>query len=139
MKEYKINIDKSKEVFNKCKSHIAIKECYNNVFRVSTDYSKNFNNNKWRVTYGYMTVTVNLLCRHCFIIDENNEVIDPTILLTFKGEAPQYFAMKIFDNYNEYLSAIERERRFPALNFYLRNEDFQAEKWAQKNNYILIG
>lgn len=70
---------KSKEIYESCKQNIAIKECYNNVFNVVTDYIGKFRNGEWQVAYGYVETMAGFYCRHCFIIDENNKVIDPTI------------------------------------------------------------
>lgn len=138
MDKYILNIDKSKEVYSKCKKRLAAKECYNNVFRVATDYITNFKTKKWRIAYGYMTVLDNLLCRHCFIIDENNTVIDPTIILINRTDA-EYYTMKIFDDWCEYFKAIKKEQYLPALYRYLNEYNKIALNWAEENQYVLIG
>lgn len=138
MQKHTLNIDKSKEVAQRCKKQLEIKMCYNNVFKVVTTYIDNFHNGKWKVAYGYMTIFENLLCRHCFIIDENNNVIDPTLAIRENVDT-EYYAMKVFDDINEYFSAISNEKYFPALTRYLRENDKQAYKWGEINGFILIG
>ena len=138
MQKYTLNIDKSKEVAEHCKKHLKLKMCYNNVFNVATTYVDNFHNGKWKIAYGYITSVANLLCRHCFIIDENNDVIDPTIALRNDVDA-EYYTMKIFDDIDEYFNAISQEQYYPALERYLRENNKQAYKWADKNGFILMG
>lgn len=82
-----------------------MKECYNNIFNVVTDYIPKFRCSLWRVAYGYMKVFDNVYCRHCFVIDENNKVIDPTLYTTERQDidSKEYFASYIFDDINAYL------------------------------------
>lgn len=138
MQKYTLNIDKSKEVAKHCKKVLEIKMCYNNVFKVTSAYINNFEDGKWKVAYGYMTSVKNLLCRHCFIIDENNDVIDPTLALRKDVDA-EYYVMKIFDDVYEYFDAILQYECFPALEHYLYENDKQAQKWADENGFILLG
>lgn len=135
-----LDIEKSKAVFEYCKSRLAMKECYNNIFKVVTDYISKFRNDEWKVAYGYVTVFENVMCRHCFIIDEKGEVIDPTIFTTPHIDTDrQYITMKIFDDIDDYFNAIEQENYFPALDKTLRENAVQTQKWANENGYILTG
>lgn len=140
MRRYEFDIDKSKEVYEYFKDEIKIKECYNNIFNVFTLSPKTFREGKWKVAYGYVEVMAGLFCRHCFIIDENDKVIDPT---NFAQENPPldrtYYVMAVFDDADEYLSAIEQNDLFPALDKYLREKDKQAHLWARENGVILAG
>jgi hypothetical protein len=138
MQKYALNIDKSKEVAEHCRKHLKLKMCYNNVFNVVTTYIDNFHNGKWKIAYGYISSVANLLCRHCFIIDENNDVIDPTIALRNDVDA-EYYTMKIFDDIDEYFNAVSQGQYYPALERYLYENDKQAQKWADENGFILIG
>lgn len=140
MVEYIFDAEKSKEVFEVSKKYIEVKLCYNNVFRVVTDNINKFNSNQWKVAYGYMNVFANVLCRHCFIIDENNKVIDVTVYANSNLDLDRkYYVMKIFEDINTYFDAIEDDEFYPALEFYLRKENGQAQLWAEKNNFILTG
>ena len=139
MRKYKLDYDKSKEIYKSCKSHIKIKECYNNIFNVVTDYISNFRSNKWKVAYGYTEVMPLLYCRHCFIIDENKNVIDPTICTNANPNINrEYITIKIFDDIDEYFTAIERENYMPALDYYLKENAKTTQNKANKKGYILI-
>ena len=135
-----LDVEQSRAVFEDCKSRLAMKECYNNVFYVVTDYISKFRKGEWKVAYGYMTVFENVMCRHCFIIDEKGEVIDPTIFTTPNIYTDrQYITMKIFDDISDYFTAIEQADYFPALDKALKENEAQIQKWANKNGFILTG
>lgn len=139
MIKYLLDVEQSKAVYSDCKPLMQMKMCYNNVFHVVTDYITKFRNGEYKVAYGYMTVFDNVLCRHCFIIDNNDKVIDPTIFAGSCDTGREYYAMKIFDDIDVYLSAIEEENYYPALDRYLKTENKQAIKWADENGFILTG
>lgn len=138
----KLNLDKtkSKEVYDYFKDNIKIKECYNNTFNLFTLCPKTFREGKWKVAYGYVEVMPLLYCRHCFVVDENDKVIDPTIYVQNKpNDDRDYFVMYVFDDTDEYLNAIESDNLMPALEKYLREQDKQAQQWANENGYLFIG
>lgn len=138
----KLNLDKtkSKEVYDYFKDNIKIKECYNNTFNLFTLCPKTFREGKWKVAYGYVEVMPLLCCRHCFVVDENDKVIDPTIYVQDKpNDDRKYFVMYVFDDTDEYLNAIESDNLMPALDKYLREQDKQAQQWANENGYLFIG
>ena len=140
MRKYYLDIEKSKEVYDYFKDNIKVKECYNNIFNVFTLSPKTFRDGKWKIAYGYVEVMPLLYCRHCFILDENDKIIDPT---TFAQPEPQlnreYYITTIFDNTDEYLSAIESDNLMPALDKYLKEQDKQAQQWAKNNGVLFIG
>ena len=140
MKKHQLNVEQSKAVYEHCKQHILIKHCYNNVFETVTDYISKFRNGNWKVAYGYVEVMAGLYCRHCFILDSDGGVIDPTIYA--QSEPPlqrEYLVMTVFDDVDEYFNAIERDDYMPALDSYLKDDDKQACEWAKNNGYVLVG
>ena len=140
MVEYIFDAEKSKEVFDISEKQIQVKQCYNNVFRVVTDNIHKFKSNQWRVAYGYTNILDNILCRHCFILDENNKVIDVTVYAKSTLDLDRkYYVMKIFEDINTYFDAIEKDEFYPALEFYLRAENKKANEWAMQNGFILTG
>lgn len=140
MKKHQLNIEQSKAVFEHCKQHLKMKHCYNNVFEVVTDYMSNFRSGKWKIAYGYVNVIPCVYCRHCFVLDENDEVIDPTIFTKPQGETNnEYLVMTTFDDVDEYLTAIENEDYMPALNGYLKEYEKSAYEWAKTEGIALIG
>lgn len=135
----KMDVTKSKELYETCKDRIEPKSCYNNVFAVLDYDNKPFREGTWRIGYGYVQVFENLYCRHCFIVD-NEKVIDPT---TFTHKEPPtqriYYVMYVFDDVDEYLSAVFDEDCMPALDLYLRDKDKAAQEWAKEHSLIFVG
>ena len=76
MIKYQLDYDKSKKVYEDFKSEVKIKKCYNNIFNILTLNNATFREGKWKVAYGYTEVMPLVYCRHCFILDENDKVID---------------------------------------------------------------
>ena len=139
MKKYSLNIEVSRNLYNKHKCKIEPKNCYINIFNISTLYPKTFHSGEWKIAYGYVSSIDNVYCRHCFIL-AGNEVIDPTVFSTERNnESCRYYIIKVFNSIGEYLDALSEERNFPALVKYLKKEDDKAWEWAQQNGYIFIG
>lgn len=140
MDRYELNIEQSKRVYEECKPYIEFKMCYKNVFHCVTDFNSKFRSGEWKVAYGYVEAIAGVYCRHCFIIDENNKVIDPTIFTnTDTNYHRTYLLLKAFDDVDEYLAAIEWDNLMPALEGYLQDDTKEAYKWAENKGYILIG
>ncbi|AIG26794.1 hypothetical protein BRLA_c024740 [Brevibacillus laterosporus LMG 15441] len=51
---------------------------YSNVFYASLHIKSKFIEGDWKVAYGYMPSVENIMVRHCFIVNEMGEAIDPT-------------------------------------------------------------
>ena len=139
MRKCQLDIEKSREVYEYFKDNIKVKECYNNVFKVFELSQKTFRDGKWKIAYGYVEVMAGLYCRHCFILDENGKVIDPTIFAqTEQRLQREYYVMAVFDDVDEYLTAIMNDDCMPALDKYFREQDKKAQKWAIDNGIIFI-
>lgn len=138
MVKHQLDLEQSKAVYEACKRHIQIKLCYNNIFEVVTDYMSKFRSGEWKTAYGYVEVMAELYCRHCFILNENGKVIDPTIFVQSEQRDREYYVMFVFDDVDEYLSAIESDNYMPALEKYLHENDKQAQKWAIENGVIFV-
>lgn len=140
MRKHTLDLEQSKAVYEDCKRHIKVKHCYNNVFEVVTDYISNFRFGKWKVAYGFVEVMAGVYCRHCFILDEHGNVIDPTVYAhTEPPTQKEYYVMATFDDVDEYLEAIEKDNHMPALEKYFREQDKQAFQWAKDNGIVFIG
>lgn len=101
-----------------------------------------FSKNGWKIAYGYFTVHANLMARHCFIIDQDNNVIDPTRLVqsTFnEEETHDYISFKVFDDITEYLHAISENDNNPDLVMHLLKNEQEAHKWSHNKTFVLIG
>lgn len=139
MIKYQLDYDKSKEVYEYFKDAIKIKECYNNIFNILTLSNKTFREGKWKVSYGYTEVMPLVYCRHCFILDEKDKVIDPTLFAGSEQPHRQYCVMYVFDDVDKYLNAIENDNLMPALNGYLKEYEKTAHEWALTQGIVLIG
>lgn len=144
MQQHTLNLQKSIEIFNECRHCIQPRQCYTNINWIVSTNIEEFISGQWRVAYGYYLATPkipNLLARHCFVLDENNTVIDPTLLTTHEVNDNladwKYFSMKIFDNFKEYLEALVIEQ-YASLDKTLRQHDLNAWEWAKTNNYLLL-
>lgn len=140
MRKHSLDLEQSKAVYEDCRQHIKVKHCYNNVFEVVTDYISNFRSGKWKVAYGFAEVMAGLYCCHCFILDEQDKAIDPTIYTQNEPHLQrEYYVMFVFDDVDEYFNAIESEDYMPALDKHLREQDKQAQQWAKENGLIFVG
>lgn len=129
----------SEAVYKKLKKIIEPKLCYNNVFLVISHYQEKFFTGRWKVAYGYVSSVQPVYCRHCFIIGEDGNVIDPTIFASGnQTEERKYYVTKVFEKLEEYLSAVESEDNMPALERHLRKEDARAAEIALQNNMLFI-
>ena len=134
------NIDDTNSILESCGDAIAFKECYNNVFNVITyGFCSKFHNGEWKVTYGYVSVFDNIMARHCFILDENNNVIDPT-LMKFQGHQENrfYVSFAILE-FDDYMDKLEQNDLQPALFRVLRNAESEMINWSNENMYVLCG
>lgn len=140
MRKCQLDIEKSREVYESFKDYIKVKECYNNVYNVFELNLDFFREGKLKVAYGYVEVMAGLYCRHCFILDESGKVIDPTIFVQSEQRLQrEYYVMAVFDDVDEYLTAIMDDDCMPALDRYFRERDKKAQEWAIDNGVIFVG
>ena len=142
IKEHELNVELSREVFNKCKDYIESKGCYNNVFNVIQYYSRNFGKDgDWKIAYGFMKSVRNIMVRHAFIIDKDGRVVDPTIIRSpyFKDDdSIFYITFKIFE-YDEYINALINNDNQPDFYNVFTEEESQAREWGFKRGLICTG
>lgn len=143
MKKHELNIPLSREIATKYNKVLRVRECYQNIARCADAYLPSFTTGKWKIAYGYYTASPkipHLLARHCFILDENDCVVDPTIMLRHEDSelsGYEYFVMKSFDDYKDYLRAIIRDRYYDMTKTLLPY-DRRATIWANQNGYLLL-
>ena len=140
MEQHFLNTELSEALYNKYKRHIKAKECYTNIFfLLSKEFSK-FESGEWRIAYGFVSSIDCIYCRHCFILEKDGMVIDPTIFSAERDTTQRtYFVMKVFDELKEYISAIDEENGYPSLAKYLWSVEMKAQAWGNKNGYFFIG
>lgn len=143
IKKHKLNIEKSQMVFNTLKRSMQKKECYINVFNVTSAMTEKFISGQWRIAYGYYPTNFdNMYARHCFILDENGEAIDPTLPLQEwrdMDSISEYISFKIFSDFSNYLDAVKKNNLDPSLDFYLVRSNAKAFEWANENGYVFMG
>ncbi|MGH0831192.1 hypothetical protein ACQVTX_23240 [Bacillus pretiosus] len=146
IQEHKFNAELSMEVYEACKDSIEMKGCYNNVFNVlrDWDYCGKFYSNEWKIAYGYVSIheVEGLMARHAFILDENNNVIDPTIVTTSsfdKDYKYDYVSFKVFNQLGDYTKALGNNDGMPALFNVFRKEEMEANQWGMKRGIMMVG
>lgn len=140
MEQHFLNTELSREVYKKYRRGIKAKECYTNVFFIlSKEFSK-FKSGEWRVAYGFVSSIDHIFCRHCFILERDGRVIDPTMFASDRDTTERtYFVMKAFEKIEDYISAIDAENGYPSLGRHLLKAEMKAQEWGAKNGYLFIG
>jgi hypothetical protein len=140
MEQHFLNTELSETLYNKYKRHIKAKECYTNIFfLLSKEFSK-FESGEWRIAYGFVSSIDCIYCRHCFTLEKDGMVVDPTMFSAERDTTQStYFGMKVFDELKEYISAIDAENGYPSLAKYLWSVEMKAQAWGNKNGYFFIG
>ena len=136
MRTHKLNLETSKSVYESCKDKIALKQCYFNVFCVTDNYTENFKSGKWKVAYGFLHCFDDLYVRHCYILDEHDRVIDPTLMIRNSIPEKDYITFFIAE-YNEYIDMILENHCFPDLVMALKKKENEIRK--ENPNLVLCG
>lgn len=140
MEKHELNFAGSQRVYKSAPRKFAAKDCYHNIFRLMQMEEYNFRHGTWKIAYGYMRSIENVYVRHCFVLDQNGLVIDPTLFThTEKSELPHYYVFAVFNRMEEYLSALESDHYNPALKSYLREYDVCATMWGIEQGLAFIG
>ena len=144
MLDYKCDITKSKEIFEKYKEIAELKpnNCYNNVFNLVAYLSDDIKNGGLKIAYGYMNVKfdASVFVRHCFFVDSKNKMaIDPTIgYIHSVNKYTNYKTFKEIDDVDKYIDYILSDNNYPALANALLKEDLEAKQEAFKQGYIFL-
>lgn len=134
----KLDIQKSKAMYEKFKGKIEAKMCYNNIFRMVTYMLPKFQSGEYKVAYGYISIfDKSLYARHCFIIC-GDSVIDPTLFASSGNLDADYIITKIYDNISDYTKAIEDNDFIPDLVRPLRELDKKISMQMQEKGIYLI-
>lgn len=133
---------KSKALYSAKPKYYAAWECYLNIYHAITDNISKMRDEEWKIAYGYYDVAgfPGLLARHCFILDSDNNVIDPTVFTYDPVNLDhKYYPLFTFDTFSSYLKALEEEGFMPDMN--IRYRELEKDAWiqAQEHGYILIG
>lgn len=145
IRKHKLNIELSKEVHEDIKEFLAVKECYVNVFYVMANFEDKFRDGEWKVAYGYMRVLPddNMMVRHCFVVNEKGEAIDPTLFTHgyFKETTDkEHTSFIIFDDVEEYIQMVLGNDDMPDLLIPLMETEREvAGKWAKEEGLVLLG
>lgn len=109
MKEYKIDYELSKEIYEEYKGLIQLKQCYYNCFKVATSSNKQFDffNKEIKMGYCYMDIGfVGILVRHCVLITHDDRLIDVTAFASEKKKDDilkrKYFVFETLDDEEVY-------------------------------------
>lgn len=139
MKTHKLDIRKSEEIFNAYEDKIKLKDCYRNIYRVAVENFEKFKEGTWKIAYGFLPC-FDLYVRHCFIVDETGNAIDPTVIAIQKetGNKPHskdYISFAIL-SYDEYWKLLRECDYYPDLCRSLQSLENQLR---EETDLILIG
>ncbi|WCK57528.1 hypothetical protein PP175_26040 (plasmid) [Aneurinibacillus sp. Ricciae_BoGa-3] len=145
IKELPINKAKSIEFFRKSKDLIQKDTCYANSRIVLTEfYPDEFQNGTYRIGYGYYTSIKNGgFVRHCFIVDDKNEVIDVTAVyldseeLFLQNEHLTYVCFAQL-NTEQYAYAFIENDCHEDLKKPLQNKEREIPEYFDKKNYHVM-
>ena len=134
MKKFYLDKQESRKLLEQYDFLIAMKECYDNVYRL---FLHNAIPNHYNICYGFIKVQDNLYAKHCFLQDKNTDkIVDATILkASRKPEDVDYIIMKSFgkEKYRDLLL----EDGFTDLDTTLRMETFEFMQKAMEEEQIV--
>lgn len=143
MKEYKIDFEQSKSLYEQHKDRLEVKQCYKNVWYIATSshHYKKFKTGEWKVAYGVMPSIQKLMVRHCFIVDDKGNAIDPTLFCVERqpDKDMTYIAHTVYKTFEDYFNAITDNDNKPDLCKLLRKQDIELNKELMKNGSLMIG
>ena len=126
MKEYKLNYQISKEIFETNRDDFKPNQCYNNIFLLVSN--RNIDTNRIKIVYGFIyRKDINIFTRHCFALYDN-EVIDPTAMFWINVDTLYntfYYYPIIELNTEEYLNVLDKNRGHIELYNELLNQEIQ--------------
>lgn len=137
-----LDFEKSQALYKERPRRYQARQCYTNIYRAITDHIDKMRSGEWKVAYGYYAKAdfPQLLFRHCFILDSDGHVIDPTICTHPDPHIEHsYYVLFCFDSYSEYLRTIEEANYYPDLDKHFHALSQPAWNWARSNGYHLCG
>lgn len=138
MKTNKLNLSESKRVYRAYEDLIQPKECYKNIFNLFTELDE-LQEGRWKVAYGYMPCVDNIFIRHCFIVNENEEVIDPTAMLYNRKELGEnYLIFAVLDK-DDYIDTLWEEEGYAALWKHFREIEKNLIDECFQKGLVLMG
>ena len=140
MKKYSFNFEKSKKIYDDNSCNIEVKNCYKNILYIAVEHKKKIKSKQWRITYGYVLSVDNILVRHCFLLDEDDTVLDPTFFSVNRRDIKNrfFYVSYIFVNIEEYLRALQKDGNNAGLYNYLEEYDKKVQEWASEHDLIVI-
>ena len=144
MKEYKFDYEQSKQLYEQHKDRLEVQHCYHNVWHIvtSTEHNNKFKTGEWKVAYGVMPSFRNMMVRHCFIVDDNGNAIDPTLFcipdISIMPDM-KYIANIVYKTWEDYFNAVVDNENKPDLCRLLRKRDIEFNEELMKNGMVMIG
>lgn len=142
MQQFPLDVEKSKSLYREQAKRFQARDCYRNIYKAITNHISDVGTDGWKVAYGYYSCKEcpRWLLRHCFILDQEDHVIDPTIFThKDKSTCHEYFVLFAFDSYRDYFAAVEESDYYPSLDHRYHALSKEAWEWARQNGYVLSG
>ena len=131
----KKSLEESKRIAETYQEILSPNSCYHNVFTLMNRGSVNIPDT-WKICYGYImleTSSVKFGIRHCFFLNENEEVVDPTL----PDDQKEYYIVKTFTG-NEYRKIISEEEEI-GFRKVLQEREVACMRWGYKYNVVFLG
>jgi hypothetical protein len=139
IKNLKLNINKTYELYLESKDLIEKGHCYNNCINILANLLlEDYHKGEYKIGYCYTGGQDHYLVRHCVIINKKNEVIDVTALSKYEVKELrrlsklyniQYYIFAELDSQQLYF-ALEKANYVPAL------KNIFSEKEKELYEYI---
>lgn len=138
MKTYKIDCEESCKMLKQYKSLIFIKDCYANVYRVSTRCL----DDDLKIVFGGVSIpnTKRIIAKHCFFM-KTDRVIDPTLCLVHNQEEQkelEYYVAQTY-SFKDYNKAVIESNGDVSLE--LKNREYfeKLRVALYEKNIFLVG
>lgn len=138
-----LNKEKTLHMFSYTKEHVQRGLCYNNAVEVLVQYhAEDFTNGLYQVGYGYVGYTNGPLVRHCFIVTNEDEIIDLSALTTHTEETFRSVQDTVYVVFAKL--TLDELKTLLALNDWdlvlakpLKDKEMEAKAYMEEHGYIV--
>lgn len=124
MKSYKLNLEKTYEIFEKSKDNLKLGYCYNNCINVLCKvYTNSFIFREYKIAYCYVGGRKHYMQRHCVVINDKDEIIDFTVPLMYESIEE---ARKVASNIDYYIFKVLNSDEYRDLVKITNEPDFKG-------------
>lgn len=133
MKPYRVDLERSCQLYNQNKALIKKNESFQSVFNVTTAIHLP---PSWKIAYGYVRRPASkMLIQHCFILDTaENKVIDFTLCSSKRV----YYVVAAM-SFQKYIHRVDKTQHVDLYNYAPLQKAFAAfEECAARNRFLCL-